>query len=166
MGSFGKDLGSVAASYGISKAALNMLVSLWISCAVNSELIRGHIFRHTSKHASDPISSYSRSTLAGWKQVSLAYLNIGVDSNDPLLDMGSFDVPDVILEVASKITDGECYFYDSTCEMFDKRDTEQGGVIGPIDAPVAVAQVIKTVSSATAADVGKFLNFSGGEVPW
>ena len=50
--------------------------------------------------------------------------------------------------------------------MFDKRDTEQGGVIGPIDAPVAVAQIIKTVSSATAADVGKFLNFSGGEVPW
>ena len=80
--------------------------------------------------------------------------------------MGGFDVPDEILEGASKITGGECCFYNSNCEVFDKRDTDQGGVIGPIDAPVAVAQIIKTVSSATAADVGKFLNFSGGEVPW
>ena len=38
--------------------------------------------------------------------------------------MGGFDVPDVILEGASKIIGGECYFYDSNCEMFDKRDTQ------------------------------------------
>lgn len=38
--------------------------------------------------------------------------------------MGDIDVPDEILEGTSKIASGECYFYDSNCEMFDKRDTQ------------------------------------------
>jgi len=111
VGSFSKDMGSVVASYSISKAALNML---------------------TYKQACDRPDLIVFAINPGWVKT----------------DMGGDDVPTEALEGAAKIKG------------------EQGGIIGPIEVSVCVSDIIKTVTSATAKNAGKFVNYTGEELPW
>jgi len=111
VGSFGKDMGTVVASYSISKAALNML---------------------TYKQAHERPDLIVFALNPGWVRT----------------DMGGAGVPAEALEAVNKIKG------------------EQGGITGPIEPSVSVSNIIKTVTSATAGTTGKFLNYTGDELPW